>query len=70
MGEAELNELVRMYPGVVAGALAHHLRKLDGTCEERWAAIEADLWLVEGDARVRVSELSFLRSEVLARLRE
>jgi hypothetical protein len=68
MGKAELIELVRTYPSVVAGALAHYLGKLEGTPAQRWDSIEGRLSLVEGEASVELAELSFLRGEVLARL--
>ncbi len=68
MGEAELLELVRMYPGSVASAMACHLRRLSGTPEERWEAMEAEVWVGGGEARLDVSGLEFLKAEVLSRL--
>lgn len=70
MGNDELVELVRMYPGFVADSLAGHLVSLDlqGPPESWLDAIQADLSLVGGEASVRVTQLDFLREEVLTRL--
>ena len=68
MGEAELRELIRMYPASIANALAHHLRSKPGTPEQRWEAVEGSVRLGEGTAELALEDLAFLRAEVLARL--
>ncbi len=68
IGEAELIELVEMYPDSIAGALAHYLRNRPGTPEERFDSVAAELALVEGTARVELTDLDCLRAEVLSRL--
>ncbi len=70
MGALELIELVRMYPGFVADSLAQHIQSLElqGPPETWLDAIQADLSLVGGEASVRVTQLDFLREEVLTRL--
>lgn len=68
LGGEELRELVRLYPGVIAGALAHHLRRQPGTPRERWQALEGSLQVLGGDATVDLRTVPELRAEVLARL--
>jgi hypothetical protein len=68
LGQTELRELLRMYPGSIAGALAHQLRTMPGTPAERWEALEGEVYLMEGTARLDVHNSPELRAEVLARL--
>lgn len=70
MGEAELAELVRMYPDFVADALADHLRRLglEGSPAEQLEAVDAELGLAGSEARLRVTDLGFLRAAVVERL--
>ena len=68
LGMPELRELVRLYPGVIASALAHHLRQQPGTPKERWEALEGSVRVVDGGATIDLHAVRELRAEVLARL--
>ena len=68
LGEAELRELVRLYPGVIACALAHHLCQQTGTPQERWEALEGSVHVLGGGATIDLQAVPELRAEVLARL--
>lgn len=68
MGDAELIELIRMYPSSTAGALAHFAAKMPGTFEERWQALEGEVRLDEGTASVTIEQLDFLKEDVRAQL--
>lgn len=68
LGKEELRALVAMYPASIAGALASRLSDLPGTPGERWGALQGEVWLQEGTARLDIHASPELRNEVLARL--
>lgn len=69
LGQQELNALVAMYPASLAGALANRIRDLPGTPIERWQALQGEIWLQEGTARLDIQSSDALRTVVLAELR-
>ena len=71
MGEAEVVELIRMYPDFLVDALTDYLQSLrpDGDVDSWVDDVDVYVRLAEGSASVTLHELPFVREEVIAILR-
>lgn len=70
MGQAEIVELIRMYPDFLIDALTGYLTQLspDGEVENWLDEVEVEVRLAEGDAVITLRELPFVREEIVAGL--
>jgi hypothetical protein len=70
MGEAEIIELIRMYPDFLIDALTGYLTQIhsDGDVESWLDDVEVEIRLAHGAATVTLHELPFVREEIVAGL--
>jgi hypothetical protein len=71
LGDAELTELLSMYPDFAVDALVEYMAELDleGPLDAWPEGVTAELRVTEGEAVIRLDELDFIRQPVLRRLR-
>ena len=67
MGEAELLELVRMYPSFISDSIEGYLSST-GASPDVIADLEVEIGLREGTAQVRLSQLPELQEQLIADL--
>ncbi len=69
-GQAELEELICMYPGSIAGALTGYLLNsgFNSTHHRWWDELDVECYLLEGTAKIRLNDLWPIRIAVTQRL--